>query len=84
MAEIEKIITTTASAQLLPEKQELYKANLRELISGVISQGLFTKVTQKINLETLDFAEADKKTNESDESFATRVQEAEFRKVGLI
>jgi hypothetical protein len=80
---IEQVIETTVSAQASPEKQQLYKENLRELISGAVKQGLFTKVVKKIDLELIDLAEADQDTNESDESFATRVQEAEFRKAGL-
>ncbi|MBA3535453.1 MAG: hypothetical protein H0T84_02405 [Tatlockia sp.] len=80
---IEQIITTTASTQASPDREKLYKENLRELISSAVSQGLFAKVVNKIDLELLELAEADQESNESDESFATRLQEAEFRKAGL-
>lgn len=75
------VIEATTSAQASPEKIILYKQSVAELINAVVKQGLFAEVKNKIDLETIDIAEADE--HESDEEFATRLQEAEFRKVGL-
>lgn len=77
---IEAVIEATVSSQLSPEKETLYRKNLTTLVDHVVNQGLFNQVRNKIDLKEIDNAEAE---HETDEEFAIRLQEAEFRKVGL-
>ncbi|MDI9818395.1 MULTISPECIES: hypothetical protein [unclassified Legionella] len=77
-----QIIKTTSSAQISPEKRALYKENITALVSAVRKQGLFTDIQNKIAIEHIDVAKAEE--HESDSQFANRLQEAEFRKAGLI
>jgi hypothetical protein len=77
----ENVIVTTSSTQRDSEKFVLYKENITQLIEKVQNQGFFAEVSNKINLAEIDSAKAD--SGESDEEFAKRLQEAEFRKVGL-
>ncbi|BCA95572.1 hypothetical protein TUM19329_19330 [Legionella antarctica] len=76
-----QIIDTTSSSQTEPEKARLYKETLTNLINTVNKNGLFAQVENRISVNSIDIAKADK--GESDEDFAIRLQEAEFRKAGL-
>lgn len=78
-----QIIKATTSAQASPEKSVLYKQNIIELIEAVVNRGLFANVHNKIDVKQIDSAIADQDSAETDEEFAIRLQEAEFRKVGL-
>lgn len=80
-AKIEQVIEATASAQSSPERAEQYKNNVSKLIAAVVEKGLFADIKNKLPLEHLDTAIANEK--EKDGEFATRLQEAEFRKAGL-
>lgn len=75
------VIETTVSSQPIKEKAQQYKENLQDLMHAVKSNSLFEKVKKPIDIENLDKAEHEE--GESDEDFATRLQEAEFRKAGL-
>ncbi|CDZ79209.1 hypothetical protein BN59_03527 [Legionella massiliensis] len=76
-----EVIETTVSSQADRDKAELYRDNLHELVHAVVSKGLFAKVEKPIELDKIKSAKAD--FDESDEEFATRLQEAEFRNAGL-
>ncbi|KTD15853.1 hypothetical protein [Legionella israelensis] len=76
-----QVIETTVSAQACEEKRQKYRENVSELVNAVVKEGLFADIKNKLAIETLDSAVADK--DETDEDFAKRLQEAEFRKVGL-
>ncbi|WP_028388050.1 hypothetical protein [Legionella fairfieldensis] len=84
---VEQVINYSAKAQILEHKVEQYKAHLRELIDASLTQGLFNNIHTRIAVNAIDEAKAI--TNEkgeiveTDESFATRLQEAELRRVGL-
>lgn len=80
---VAQVIETTVSSQIDSDKAELYREHLHELVEQVISKGLFAKVKQPIELDKINSAEADLEAGESDQEFATRLQEAEFRNAGL-
>ncbi|QBR83419.1 hypothetical protein E3983_02980 [Legionella israelensis] len=76
-----QVIETTVSAQACEEKRQKYRENVSELVNAVVKEGLFADIKNKLAIEMLDSAVADK--DETDKDFAKRLQEAEFRKVGL-
>ncbi len=76
----QQIIETTASAQISAEKIQQYKQHLNELVTAVTQHGLLSHVVDKIDVDELDVVKANE--HESDEDFAKRLQEAEFRKAG--
>jgi hypothetical protein len=79
-----KVIETTVSSQASVDKAKLYRDVLKDLIITALNkQGFFnTGIKNKIQESKIDSATAE--AGESDEDFARRLQEAEFRKVGLI
>ncbi|STX81367.1 Uncharacterised protein [Legionella busanensis] len=77
------IIEITTSAQIVEVNLDSYKENLKELFVGVKKQGLFANIKNPIDIATIDLTEANIDEGESDQEFAERLQEAEFRKVGL-
>ena len=77
----EQVLVATLSVQVHDDKIRPYKQHLKTLIQAASSQGLFSKVEDKIDIQDLDKAEAN--TDESDEDFALRLQEAEYRGSGL-
>lgn len=76
-----EIIERTISAQADPLKTELYKDTIKTLMNVVATQGLFAGIQNKISIDAIDSVQANE--HETDEEFATRLQEAEFRKAGL-
>jgi uncharacterized protein YdcH (DUF465 family) len=74
-----QVIEATVSTQgVTADKSQ----NYRDLVSALVrNQSLFSSVINKIDLNDIDNAE--KNTEESDEEFAIRLQEAELRRVGL-
>jgi hypothetical protein len=73
----EQIINATVSTQIQQEKVEQYRKNIKELIDATSNHGLFAQVKNKIDINAINTAEAS--PDESDESFAARLQEAELR-----
>ena len=76
-----QVLVATLSTQVHDDKIRPYKQHLKTLIQAASTQGLFSKVEDKIEIQDLDKAEAN--TDESDEDFAFRLQEAEYRGSGL-
>ena len=76
-----EVINATALTQKGMQKQETYKIALKELIEARKNNGLFKDINAPIPTNDLDSAEG--LEGESDEDFAKRLQEAEFRKAGL-
>ncbi len=76
-----EIIERTISAQADPLKTALYKDTIKTLMNVVATQGLFAGIQNKISIDAIDSVQANE--HETDEEFATRLQEAEFRKAGL-
>lgn len=76
-----EVIKVTASSQGTKEKSLQYRTVLEELITAVKRLGLFGDINNKIAINEINTAKA--APGESDEDFAKRLQEAEFRKVGL-
>ncbi len=84
----ERVIASTVSAQIEENKVERYRQHVKALIQAASTQGLFSKVENKIqDLDNLDMEKAavdkDGVQIESDEDFARRLQEAEFRRANL-
>ncbi|WP_131795063.1 hypothetical protein [Fluoribacter gormanii] len=81
----EQVIVATVSTQGEEDKVDLYRQNIKELIQAASTQGLFSQVKNKIDVDKIDTAEALKNERgdqiESDEDFAARLQEAELRRV---
>ncbi|MGL5741626.1 MAG: hypothetical protein ACRCXC_03280 [Legionella sp.] len=75
----EQIITANVSAKAQQDKAKYYRKHLEKLVHAASTQGLFANVKNKIYVNAIDTAEADK--DESDEDFAARLQEAELRRV---
>ncbi len=76
-----QVIDATIATQSDPEKSRQYKAEVSALILAGQKSGFFANKDNPIPIDELDSAEA--LEGESDEDFAKRLQEAEFRKVGL-
>lgn len=68
-----------ALAKQVPQAMPAYQ---HELMAA--RHRLFTNINRPIDIDLIDSAEADVELGESDEEFATRLQEAEFRKAGLL
>ena len=84
---IERIIESTASSQADIQKANQYKKHLELFITSALKKGFFDRVSNKIDLNKLDEAQASVNENsetQSDELFALQLQEAEFRRAGLI
>jgi hypothetical protein len=82
----EQVVEKTAEAQTNIESNKKYKILLKELVDAGINKGLFSSLHTRQSIKDLDKAEALRDVNgntESDQSFSLRLQEAEFRKVGL-
>lgn len=82
----EHVLATTVSTQVNPDKVAIYKEHIKKIIEASSSQRLFAQVKNKIDVNAIDTTEAaidEKGVQESDESFATRLQEAELRRVKL-
>ncbi|PWY55119.1 hypothetical protein DGG96_13125 [Legionella qingyii] len=81
----EQVIVATVSTQGEEDKVDLYRKNIKELIQAASTQGLFSQVKNKIDVDKIDTAEALKnewgEQIESDADFAARLQEAELRRV---
>lgn len=77
----EQVLAATVSSQVHEDKVAPYKQHLKTLIHAAASQGLFAKVVDKIDVTDLDQAKAN--DGETDEEFALRLQEAEYRGSGL-
>ncbi|VEB39004.1 hypothetical protein [Legionella cherrii] len=78
VAKEEEVISASVSKPINAEKADGYQQHVNDLIHAVSTQGLFSQVKNKINVEDIDTAEALK--GESDEDFAKRLQEAEYRR----
>ena len=85
VARAEQVIECTVSAQVMTDKVDSYKQHIKALVYASLTKGLFAHVTNKIDVDSIDKAAAvhKKRTCEPDESFASRVQEAELRRVNL-
>lgn len=77
----EQVIVASASSQIQQDKVDRYREHLKDLIHASSTLGLFTQVKNKIDVNAINTAQA--LVNESDESFAARLQEAELRRVHL-
>ena len=60
-----------------------YKTLLAELTHFASQKGVFSSIEEKDLIEIKDLNTATAKTNETDEAFALRLQEAEYRRSGL-
>ena len=60
-----------------------YKTLLAELIHFASKEGVFSSIEKKDLIEIKDLNTATAKTGETDEAFALRLQEAEYRRSGL-
>ncbi|WP_419421366.1 hypothetical protein ACNVED_14990 (plasmid) [Legionella sp. D16C41] len=79
--EEQHVVNITVSSQGIEQKAQVYGDNLKELINRVKKLGLFNHIENPIDISLIDAVEAD--NGETDEEFATRLQEAEYRKAGL-
>lgn len=73
-----QVINATVSTQIKTDKVNNYRQHVTDLIHAASTHGLFSQVKNKIDIDTIDKAEAVK--GESDEEFARRLQEAEYRR----
>ncbi|WP_392536498.1 hypothetical protein [Legionella sp. 227] len=77
-AKAEQVIPSSVSKPVNAEKVDGYQQHVNDLIHAVSTQGLFSQVKNKISVDEIDSAKALK--GESDEDFAKRLQEAEYRR----
>ncbi|HHF7366788.1 TPA: hypothetical protein ACPSKY_001907 [Legionella bozemanae] len=83
-----QVIAATVSTQANEKKAERYQQHIKTLMVSASDPRFFAGVQKRIeNLDKLDNEEALKNEHgvriESDEEFATRLQEAEFRRANL-
>ncbi|MCE0724521.1 MULTISPECIES: hypothetical protein [Legionella] len=83
-----RVIAATVSTQINEEKAERYQQHVKTLMVSASDPRFFASVQKRIeNLDKLDKEEALKNEHgaqiESDEDFAIRLQEAEFRRANL-
>ncbi|WP_237760402.1 hypothetical protein [Legionella steelei] len=80
-AKQEHVLNATVSSQPKAEKVERYRQHIKSLMEAASTQGLFSTVKNTITkLDDESLKKEKAKSGESDEDFAKRLQEAEYRR----